>query len=53
LRRVTAFPELDAVLDELVSTVEANLRESFRGAYVTGSFALGAQTSTATSISSS
>jgi predicted nucleotidyltransferase len=39
--RPTAYPELNAVLRELVSSVRAILGESFCGAYLQGSFALG------------
>lgn len=37
----TAYPDLNAVLAELVSSVRAILRESFCGAYLQGSFAIG------------
>jgi predicted nucleotidyltransferase len=37
----TAYPELDAVLRELVQGAQAILRESFVGVYLQGSFALG------------
>lgn len=37
----TAYPELDAVLRELVEGVQAILGEGFGGAYLQGSFALG------------
>ena len=37
----TAYPGLNAVLDELVSSVRAILRDNFCGAYLQGSFALG------------
>jgi predicted nucleotidyltransferase len=37
----TAFPELDAVLRELVESAQTILGESFCGAYLQGSFALG------------
>ena len=37
----TAYPELDAVLRELVDGAQAILGESFCGAYLQGSFALG------------
>jgi hypothetical protein len=37
----TAYPELNAVLDELVSSVRAILGDNFCGAYLQGSFALG------------
>jgi predicted nucleotidyltransferase len=39
--RWTAYPELDAVLRELVESVQAILGASFCGAYLQGSFALG------------
>jgi predicted nucleotidyltransferase len=39
--RRTAYSELDAVLGELVQSTEAILGESFCGAYLQGSFALG------------
>jgi hypothetical protein len=38
----TAFVELNELLDELVARVEAILGDNFVGAYLTGSFALGA-----------
>src|ERR671930_536785 len=37
----TAYPELNAVLQELVESVQEILGESFCGAYLQGSFALG------------
>ena len=37
----TIYPELDAVLRELVDSVRAILGESFLGAYLQGSFAIG------------
>ena len=37
----TRFPELNAVLDELVSSVRAILGDNFCGAYLQGSFAIG------------
>jgi predicted nucleotidyltransferase len=37
----TTYPELNAVLDELVVSVRASLGETFCGAYLQGSFALG------------
>lgn len=40
-KRWTAYPELDAVLRELVEGAHAILGESFVGAYLQGSFALG------------
>jgi hypothetical protein len=40
--RPTAFPELNALLHELVARVQSILGASFVGAYLTGSFALGA-----------
>lgn len=39
---MTPFPELDAVLDDLVESVTAILDDDLVGLYVTGSFALGA-----------
>lgn len=39
---MTPFPELDELLDDLVASARSILGESFVGAYVTGSFALGA-----------
>jgi hypothetical protein len=38
----TAFSDLDAVLDELVASVRGILGDTFVGAYLQGSFALGA-----------
>lgn len=38
----TAFPELNELLGELLTRVESILGENFVGAYLTGSFALGA-----------
>ncbi len=38
----TAFPDLNELLAELVARVESILGENFVGAYLTGSFALGA-----------
>jgi hypothetical protein len=38
----TAFPELNRVLDEVVARVTSILGENFVGAYLVGSFALGA-----------
>lgn len=38
----TTFPELNELLDELVVRVESILGDNFVGAYLTGSFALGA-----------
>jgi hypothetical protein len=38
----TAFPELNELLAELVARVESILGDNFVGAYLTGSFALGA-----------
>jgi predicted nucleotidyltransferase len=38
----TSFPELDELLDDLVVSARSILGESFGGAYLTGSFALGA-----------
>ena len=38
----TAFPELNQLLQELVARVESILGDNFVGAYLTGSFALGA-----------
>jgi hypothetical protein len=38
----TVFPELNALLRELVAQVESILGDDFVGAYLTGSFALGA-----------
>jgi aminoglycoside adenylyltransferase-like protein/nucleotidyltransferase-like protein len=40
--RPTDFPELNQLLKELVAGVESILGDSFVGAYLTGSFALGA-----------
>jgi predicted nucleotidyltransferase len=40
-RQRTAYPELDAVLGELVESAQTILGESFCGAYLQGSFALG------------
>jgi RimJ/RimL family protein N-acetyltransferase len=37
----TAYPELNALLDDLVASVRASLAENFCGAYLQGSFALG------------
>jgi predicted nucleotidyltransferase len=37
----TAFPDLNEVLRELVSSVQAILGENFCGAYLQGSFAVG------------
>jgi hypothetical protein len=39
---VTPFPELDEVLDDLVTSARSILGDNFVGAYLTGSFALGA-----------
>ena len=39
---VTPFPELNELLGELVGRVESILGDSFVGAYLVGSFALGA-----------
>lgn len=39
---MTQFPELDALLDDLVARGRSILGENFVGAYLTGSFALGA-----------
>src|SRR2546422_444207 len=38
----TVFPELNELLGDLLARVEAILEENFVGAYLTGSFALGA-----------
>jgi hypothetical protein len=38
----TAFPELNGLLDEVLARVKAILGENFVGAYLVGSFALGA-----------
>jgi hypothetical protein len=38
----TGFPELNELLEELVARVESILGDNFVGAYLTGSFALGA-----------
>ena len=38
----TAFPELNGLLDEVVARVKSILGENFVGAYLVGSFALGA-----------
>jgi predicted nucleotidyltransferase len=40
--RPTVFPELNELLGELVARVESILGDNFVGAYLTGSFALGA-----------
>jgi predicted nucleotidyltransferase len=37
----TPYPELDAVLQELVSSIQDILRDNFVGAYLQGSFAIG------------
>ena len=37
----TAYPELNAVLDELVTRIRAALGDAFVGAYLQGSFAIG------------
>jgi hypothetical protein len=39
--RPTAFPDLNAVLDDFVAGVKAILEENFCGAYLQGSFAVG------------
>ena len=39
---MTPFPELDELLEDLVASAQSNLGDTFVGAYVTGSFALGA-----------
>lgn len=39
---MTRYPELNAVLRELVSSTQTILAESFCGAYLQGSFAIGA-----------
>ena len=39
--RPTAFPDLNALLDDLVAGVQAILGENFCGAYLQGSFAVG------------
>src|SRR5207248_2041141 len=41
-RMFTPYPELDAVLDDLVGSARDILGETFVGAYLQGSFALGA-----------
>ncbi len=41
MRTPTAYPELNAVLGELVAGARGILAENFRGAYLQGSFALG------------